>query len=295
MLGTKPLKSFYAMQLKIHWLFLMITSMVSCQKNNDQLTIIKHLPKTLEEISGITQLPNHSSLYAINDSGNSPTVFEVTTDGTIAAKHPLPDATNVDWEDLAYDHDGNIYIGDFGNNENNRKDLTIYKVMGLGTAKQQLTKTTFVLEDQKQFPPKKKHRNFDIEAFIYHQESFYLFTKNRSTEFDGITKLYKLPAQTGHHVAQHIDSFRTCKDAKDCFITAAAIHPEGHKIALLTYNKVYLLENFSGDHFFQGTITKHKLGDYSQKEGICFKDEQTLYIVDEKRNHQKGTLYLLKL
>jgi sugar lactone lactonase YvrE len=36
--------------------------------------------------------------------------------------------TNIDWEDITKDKDGNLYVGDFGNNDNERKDLCIYKI-----------------------------------------------------------------------------------------------------------------------------------------------------------------------
>jgi hypothetical protein len=34
---------------------------------------------------------------------------------------------NIDWEDTK-DKNGNLYVGDFGNNDNERKDLCIYKI-----------------------------------------------------------------------------------------------------------------------------------------------------------------------
>ena len=33
----------------------------------------------------------------------------------------------------------------------------------------------------------------------------------------------------------------------------------------------------------------------SQKEGVCFKDENTLYITDEKARGEGGNLYELKI
>ena len=37
-------------------------------------------------------------------------------------------AENNDWEDLTADDKGNLYIGDFGNNHNKRKNLSILKI-----------------------------------------------------------------------------------------------------------------------------------------------------------------------
>ncbi|GAA3512657.1 hypothetical protein GCM10022393_28080 [Aquimarina addita] len=265
---------------------------MSCQKKNtDGLYIINDLSGSLDEISGITKFSNEPYLYAINDSGNSNTIYQLDLQGEIVRELTIDNAKNHDWEDLAYDFQNNIYIGDFGNNYNDRKNLAIYTVSDISNEKIKTLKTNFRLEDQTDFPPKKKNRNFDIEAFIYLKGNFYLFTKNRSSEFNGETKLYKVPAQPGNQIATLITSYKTCDDASDCFITGAAINATGDVIALLTYNKIFVLKKFKGDDLFSGTVEKIKLHHSSQKEGICFKNESTLIIVDEKGKNKEGFLY----
>ncbi|MBW1298373.1 hypothetical protein [Aquimarina litoralis] len=280
------------LKTKISFLLIGITLSVSCQKKNDtDLIVIDHLSSSLHEISGITYLHGNSGLYAINDSGNDNVVFSLNKKGKIQNELKIPDSKNVDWEDLAYDLKGNLYIGDFGNNNNDRKDLAIYKVSGIHTNTLHTSTLKFSLEDQKKFPPSKKKRNFDIEAFIYKNGSFYLFTKNRSSKFNGETKLYKLKDKIGEQKAKLIGKYTLCEDANDCFISAAAINFKGDKIALLTYNKIFILSDFSEDDLFGGKIKKIKLNHYSQKEGICFENDSTLFIVDEKRKKTKGALY----
>ncbi len=285
-LKTKSLK------LKIVYLFVIIMLSPCCQRGQQKdLKIISQLSDSIKEISGITMFPKGSFIYAINDSGNSNTLFRLNQHGKIVEALQIPNAANVDWEDLTYDHKKTIYIGDFGNNANDRRDLAIYKVSGITSERIETSKIEFTLEDQKKFPPGKKKRNFDIEAFIYHNESFYLFTKNRGSKFNGITKLYMVSAQPGKQIARLISSYKIGNDAKDCFISGAAINAKGDKIALLTYNKIFLLTNFNGDNVFNGNIEKIKLNHFSQKEGICFKNDSTLFIVDEKRNKKSGNLY----
>lgn len=270
--------------------FLIIMGL-SCQQAQDTLlTTITKLPDKLKEISGITLLPNDTSIYAINDSGNSNEIHVLNQDGEYLKSITIPGTKNIDWEDLTYDDHNNLYIGDFGNNENDRRDLAIYKVAKLHSDQPVIDKISFVLEDQKKFPPKKSKRNFDIEAFVYVNDHFYLFTKNRSSDFDGIVKLYKLKAQSENQIAKLIDTYQFCDDPKDCFISGAAIDKDKNKIALLTYNKVFLLSNFEKDDFFKGSITKLKLGNRSQKEGICFVND-ILFISEEGSRNKKSRLY----
>ncbi len=269
-----------------------ISLTVCCQKkSNSDLVTISNLSNSLKEISGITKLPNDISIYAINDSGNSNTLFQLDQKGEITKSFKIPNSKNKDWEDITYDNEGSIYIGDFGNNYNDRKNLAIYKVSGIHSDSLETSKIKFSLEDQKKFPPGKKHRNFDIEAFIYKNGSFYLFSKNRSKKFDGVTKLYKVENKPEKQIAKLITTYKTGNDPNDCFISGAAINNKGDKIALLTYNKVFILSDFKGDDLFNGTIEKIKLNHFSQKEGICFKNDSTLLIVDEKRKNTKGRLY----
>lgn len=280
------------MKLITFFLLLTISLSVSCQKNDStDLIIINGLSKNIKEISGITKFTSDTLLYAINDSGNDNTLFCLNQKGKIVKKLKIPNSKNVDWEDLAYDHQNNLYIGDFGNNYNNRKDLSIYKVSSIFSDNIEVSKIEFSLEDQKKFPPGKKNKNFDIEAFIYRNGSFYLFTKNRSSKFDGVTKLYKVSDTPGKQIATLIGSYKTCDDSNDCFISGAAINSTADKIALLTYNKIFILSDFKDDNLFNGRIKKIKLNHFSQKEGICFKNDSTLLIVDEKRKNMKGRLY----
>ena len=52
--------------------------------------------------------------FAINDSGDEPIVYLMTSNGVVFHKIFVSGAKNVDWEDLSSDGDF-LYIGDIGN------------------------------------------------------------------------------------------------------------------------------------------------------------------------------------
>lgn len=238
-------------------------------------------------------------LWSVNDSGNEAIVYGYNPlTNKIEKTIEISNGDNEDWEDITSDEKGNLYIGDFGNNRNKRKDQVIYQVTtrhDLPKVKMEAYKISFQFEDQEKFPPKKKNRNFDVESFIYLDGNFYLFTRNRSSKFDGTTKLYKVPAQPGHHTAMLLDIFKTCEDDDDCQVTAAALDRKQNRLVLLNYNKVWLFTNFTGDNFFKGSVTEIKLQHSSQKESITFRDDNSLYIADERNGSKGGNLYILKL
>ncbi|MFO0950915.1 MAG: hypothetical protein U0835_07120 [Isosphaeraceae bacterium] len=51
-----------------------------------------------------------------NDSGNPPRLFAVRVDGSLIREYAVQ-APNVDWEDIAVDDEGHLYLGDIGNND----------------------------------------------------------------------------------------------------------------------------------------------------------------------------------
>ena len=270
----------------------------SCQ-DYGKLKLIDDLPRSLKEVSGIEKFPNETIVWAINDSRNPPEVYGYSVaSGKIAKTIRILNAPNIDWEDLAKSPDGTLYVGDFGNNASNRTDLAIYAIPNPGDLKRRRArpiKTSFKFEDQVEFPPKKKSLSFDVEAFIFLNDHFYLFTRNRAKKYDGTTKIYKLPAQEGEFTAQLIGNLKTCEDQSDCEITSAAIHGPSGKVALLSYNKVWIISEYLEDDFTSGTIQKIKLGHRSQKESIAFNSENELYIADEKSRGKGGNLYTLNL
>jgi hypothetical protein len=277
-------------------LILGISFQLSCQnKSSDKMIFVANLPNLLDESSGIESVVGSDGFWMINDAGNSNDLFEISKNGQIINIVEVENAKNKDWEDLASDGHEKIFIGDFGNNENDRKNLSIYSISINSISKNKVVadKIKFSFEDQTKFPPKKKNRNFDVEAFIYMNNYFYLFTKNRSSHFNGLTKLYKVPNVKGKHVAKLVGEFITCSDTKTCLITGATISRDNKKLVLLTHDKLFEFSNFEGDDFFNASVKEIRLDHNSQKEAICFKGND-LFVTDEFSNEVGGNLYKVK-
>lgn len=279
-------------------LVITIVSLFSCENKNETTVLkqISNLPKALKEISGVAY--SNNLIYTIEDSGNENEVTVIDTLGNITKTIVVNNVENIDWEDLTFDNKGNLYIGDFGNNDNDRKDLAIHKINQSDLQNEKVDvayKITFDYPEQTDFPPKKKDLLFDVEGFFEYENHFYLFTKNRSKGFDGTCYIYKIPNKAGHHHAQLIKTITTCGDYHTCAITSAAISPDGSKFLLLSHSKVWLFENYSKDNISNGKMTELELNHYSQKEAICFKYNDELFVADEKVKKTGGNLYELNL
>ena len=260
--------------------------------NTGELKVIMDIPASLKEVSGL-EVDSDGTFWMINDSGNAPILYGLDSDGKIIRKLKI-DAKNRDWEDLTLDSEGNLYIGDFGNNQNDRKHLKILKI-----SKDDLHSTEPIVPDrilfnypeQKKFPPKKGKRFFDCESFFFYRDSLYLFTKSRTSKHPGKTSLYVVPSEPGKYEATLKDTFNTCNE-NGCWVTSADINNQRNKVALLTEKGIYIFSNFNDAAFFDGKIThQHQFSYASQKESVCFKNDSTLYIADERNGPHGGNMY----
>lgn len=257
------------------------------------------LDKKHTEVSGMIYHEPTQKLWMLQDKGNPSELYVYSIDGTFENTVKVNNQENTDWEDLSQDTKGNIYIGNFGNNDNKRKDLRILKVDGANLTSNSINtsqETTFYYEDQTDFPPNKSNLFYDCEAFIATDEAFYLFTKNRSKEFNGTFFVYKIPNQSGNFKAKKIATLESCNQYKSCAITGAAMNKSGNKIALLTHDKVLIIPFENHASFSQENITVKELGHNSQKEAITFKGDKQLFMADESKKDQKdGYVFTLDL
>ncbi len=271
----------------------------ACQQKSESLDTLYSLPKKLKEVSGIIYAAKDNLLWALEDSGNANAVYGLNFEnGKIEKSIIITGTENIDWEDITKDQEGNLYIGDFGNNDNLRKDLCIYKIDANSLNQEDVTpayKITFTYPEQKDFPPKKTELFYDVEGFFEFKNNFYLFTKNRSKGFDGTAFLYKIPNTPGFHEAQFIGEFNTCDNYNHCAITSAAISPDASKVVVLCHDKMIAFENFQGDRFLQGKRENLDLDHFSQKEAVCFKDNELLIIADEKTKSVGGNVYTMSI
>lgn len=248
-------------------------------------------PGAKKENSGLVQSRNTPGLFwALNDSGDEPRIYPVRADGSLIVSQREPQtpgvlvggAVNSDWEDIAADASGRIIIADFGNNSNARRDLTLYMVQEpeATAEKTPLFRTIqFRYPDQKHFPAQRGDFNFDAEALFTIGDDIYVLTKHRS---DTRTKLYRLdePSRPGVATLAYVGSF----DVKGQ-VTAADASPDGLRLAVLTYDRIFIFERPSLSWpFFAGGVRERSYAlptGESDAESICFESPDSLLIADE--------------
>ncbi|MGB0851022.1 MAG: hypothetical protein ACPGTP_07235 [Bacteroidia bacterium] len=240
------------------------------------------MPDELKENSGLA-FYGSGILYFINDGGNAPLLYRYDTLSSSLTSKSIVNANNADWEDLAQDDDGVLYIGDIGNNGNSRKNLRIFispnpeNVFGT-----ELTVDTisFRYQNQTEFPPNSSNLNYDCEAMIHYKDSLYLFTKNRTDPYDGWSYMYVLPDRKGDYVARLSDSIQFPAVAKENgWITGADVR--GDSLVLLSSSKVHIAGSFMSKPLKDLKWTEYNVG-FSQKEAVVYgATNEQVFLSDE--------------
>jgi len=278
-------------------IFLFLIFVLQSCANHGQLNLIEKLPKKLKENSGIVSYSD-STAWFIEDGGNSDNIYKTDFKGNIIQQLDVENGKNKDWEDLTKDVKGNLYIGDFGNNTNDRKNLVIYKAPNPEIEKGDkisVEKIKFRYPEQLNFPPRRGKLFYDAEAFLHAQGYLYIFTKNRANPFTGETFIYRVPDSKGTYDAEFMGKIMLCSNWDTCRITSADISPDGKTIVLLSYGKIWAITDFSLDKFSKGNIKEIDLGLRTQLESVCFIDNKTLLLSDEERENTGRNLYSYSL
>jgi hypothetical protein len=241
----------------------------------------------IDESSAIEKSRQYPDTYwTINDSGGGPRIFAIKATGETIKPEGLKmyrgiqveGATNIDWEALALDDRGNMYIGDFGNNSSLRRNLAIYLLREpdprLHTRVAVRRKIPFSYPEQRRFP--EPGRNFDAEALFWAYGHLYLLTKHWTDRHSVLYRFDTLLAGTDNRVSL----LATLNFGGP--VTAADISDDGSLLAVLTYRHIWLIEVTEREG---GLLLgrKYRLPVRAgQCEGVCFSGDRLL-ITNEQR------------
>ena len=85
----------------------------------------------IKESSGIVVSRRHTNVYWTHNDGGGPkkqVLYAIDREGNTRASFPVIGVTLCDWEDIAIDDAGHLYIGDIGNNDSKRDALAVYEI-----------------------------------------------------------------------------------------------------------------------------------------------------------------------
>ncbi len=122
--------------------------------------------RVLPEASGIVKSRRYPGIYWVhNDSGNPSLIFAIRGDGRIVRPFRL-EVPNIDWEDIAIDDHGHLYVGDIGDNAGALPLRAIYRIdePNPSSAASQPLKASAI-----SFYSLPRSSRFDAESLVYDQ------------------------------------------------------------------------------------------------------------------------------
>ncbi len=221
-------------------------------------TIPTRNPADLTENSALVSSASQpGTLFTINDSGHEPILFALDTTGAFRGRWRLADASNRDWEaassgpcirgtapDSIRPGASCLFIGDIGDNEARRSELTVYQI-----EEPRVSDTAHTIElPARMLPFRYPDRAQDAEAlYVGPQGTMFLISKRKRKNSAGKfrpARVYSIAAdawqQRGTVVAALIDSLPIVPGSSfGREISDAALSPDARYLAVRTYLQVF--------------------------------------------------------
>ncbi len=204
---------------------------------------ITHPP--IREASGLVASRTQRGVFwTINDSSNLPHLFAIDRTGKLLAEFQVRGAANIDWESLALDERGHLYIGDVGNNTTQLfpNGLPVRSVLRLreprvNAASGGATKNGSIADvtPDRVYHYRFPDKPFDVEGMFERDGSIYLFSKVRTSP----AALHRLTLDRPGETTRLVE---VCKLPGLTSITGADISPDGRRLAISSYTYAVRIE-----------------------------------------------------
>jgi sugar lactone lactonase YvrE len=223
--------------------------------------------KSLNEASGIVMSRHHPGVYWTHNDGDDGVLYAIRRDGTVVGRSKV-DAKFRDWEDIAIDSEGRLYLADVGNNARDRRHVSVYRVDEPDPGSSRKTDVTRAW--RLGFPDEP----FNCESLFIHDANGYVISKVGAPER---AVLYRFPlAASGKQVVLE----RVCDLPITEPVTAADISADGRWLAVLSQRTLSIFQ-IDGDVKKAADATPRKFPiPPIQAEGCCFNADGVLIIAE---------------
>ena len=224
----------------------------------------------IRESSGIVTSRQFEGVYwTLNDSGNPATLYATKLNGELIQEIAIQGSGNFDWEALGIDDKNQLWIGEIGNNSRLRFDLKVVVI----AEPNPFTETE--AEVIASYPYRYPNENVDAEGLFIVEDIPYIVSKERERAV-----LYRFPTLQADtkQVLVRVGEFAEAK-----FVTGAGVSEDGTRLAVCTYDALWVYHGTAGNlaKMIQGTpwsLPHHFYG-----EAVCF-DGYNLVLTNEARD-----------
>jgi hypothetical protein len=221
-----------------------------------QIGTIQH--PAIQESSGVIGCRFDTNVFWTHNDGRRATLYAITRSGRSVAEFPIVVFIQ-DWEDIANDPEGHLYIGDIGNNDSKRTQIAVHQIDEPNpkeSGRRLLVNKTWLLRYPKQ--------PFDCESLFIWKNYGYIISK---VFRDQPAEIYRFSLEKSS--APCALEFVT-RLPIDSPVTAADISTEGRRLAVLSKTGAWIF-NIKGDVARAGEVRpRHTRFKHEHIEGCCF-------------------------
>ena len=216
----------------------------------------------IREASGIVQSRRHPDIFWVhNDSGNPPLLFAVRLDGSLVRKYKVQ-VPNIDWEDIAADDRGHLYLGEIGNNEHLLPLRAVYQFDEPDPARSEGTAIAVVTASYYRFPTGGR---FDAEGlFVDHGRAIVVAKTVGGREAELFAIPFNPPAPLLRPATPRSLGRLTGFTEP---ATGASLSPDGHLLAVCSARETRVYRRAQGDRWSPGGVVRYRASDI---EAVCW-------------------------
>ena len=252
----------------------------------------------IAESSGLVVSRCQSNVFwTHNDSGDDAFIFALNEQGEKLGTWKVAGAKNKDWEDIAAFLDKQtgkcfLYIGDIGNNELLKSEMTIYRVAEptvSGGDKNSSAKNPNKTENAEAIKFTYPDMRHDAETLMIHPKTGDIYVLSKIlTGASGVYKLAATYSLEKTNVLEKIADF-SVPAIPNGFLTGGDISPDGKHVIICDYFSAYeivLPENAKTfDEIWKEKPVIVELGNRKQGEAVGYAaDGNSIFATSEKKN-----------
>jgi hypothetical protein len=226
--------------------------------------------KFLVEASGLVRSRRNAEVFWTHNDGDDGVLHAIRRDGSVVARVRVA-AKFHDWEDVAADAHGDLFLADVGNNSRDRKRVTVYRIAEPDPGAAKANAVPVLQEWKLTFPD----RPFDCEGLFVWKDHGYLVSKTEAGQRAGV---YRFPLGSAATVRRQLEHVVTLP--VDEPVTAADISHDGRQLAVLSRGSLRVFAVDGEIKQLADSSPKRYAIPPIQAEGCCFTPDGVLVIAE---------------
>jgi hypothetical protein len=227
----------------------------------------------ISEASGVVASRLFEGVFWTHNDGSEGILYAIRRDGSLVGCAKI-DAKVHDWEDIATDEKGNLYVSDTGNNADKRSQVNVYRVREPDPQSlKQKHPDKLAVDESWQLELPSERPNIE-SLFVWRGFGYIIFKQQEESP----APVYRFDlSQPGKSTLEKLTTLPIMRP-----VTGADIRPDGKELAVLARGALWVFQ-------IDGDVSKVDHGNFTrvnfeaiQSEGVCFADNEIVIVAESR-------------